>query len=68
MVALTAELFATEELEILCPIQVVISVTGGDVEEAQRLLTLAKIEAINSQIPSEEVRGAVDTYLKEQCI
>ena len=37
-------------------------------EEAQRLLTLAKIEAINSQIPSEEVRGAVDTYLKEQCI
>ena len=37
-------------------------------EEAQRLLTLAKIEAINSQIPSEEVRGAVETYLKEQCI
>ncbi len=37
-------------------------------EEAQRLLTLAKIEAINSQIPSEEVRGAVDIYLKEQCI
>ena len=34
-------------------------------EEAQRL---AKIEAINSQIPSEEVRGAVETYLKEQCI
>ena len=41
---------------------------GISPEEAQRLLTLAKIEAINSQIPSEEVRGAVETYLKEQCI
>lgn len=41
---------------------------GISPKEAQRLLTLAKIEAINSQIPSEKVRGAVETYLKEQCI